>query len=162
MSAWFPRLVIVSVLLLSLGGLAAAQTPPKVMPNTPLTIEWDTAEGHVLANGLNWRALVDGAIVKNFVGADLTVTPKQGGGHTYRATIPGVAPGSHTLVIREYCCSPNVQADSPALAFIAEITATPPSLPRIISGTLALGTIVMPFRVQIDSDSADQTLRLPR
>ena len=150
-------LLSIAAILLPLN-LVYAQTP-RVVPNTPITVEWHTDAGHVMSNGLQWRALVDGQITKNFVGADLTVTPdpSPGTGQTFRATIPGVQPGSHTLIIREYCCSPVQQADSPALTFTAEVTPTPPTLPRIIAGTLALGTITMPFRLQIDSDSAVQS-----
>lgn len=157
------RLLFATVLgFLLLEGVGLAQTtPPRVIPNTPITVEWDVPDGHTVQNGLQWRALVDGAITRNFVGADFTITPRTGGGVTMRATIPGVAPGSHTLVIREFCCVPIQQADSAPLTFVAEVSPTAPSLPRIITGTIA-------FRLEIQSDTAvpadvlvSQLLRIP-
>jgi hypothetical protein len=121
---------------------AYAQTPPPVtVPvNTILTIEWDSEHSLALAS---FRAVVDGAIVKSFVTADLTVTtltdltkctapganPPPTSCFTYRATIPGVTRGTHSLVVRAF--NELGQADSPALTFIAGVVPRAPSLPRI-------------------------------
>jgi hypothetical protein len=132
----------------------SAQTPlPRVNPNSPITIEWNTAQDirtGAPAQGVNFRALVDGTVTKSFLLNELTVTADPaltncGASATtcfiYRGAIPGVPTGTHSLVVRAYTTTPapGEQADSGPLAFEARVTPLSPSTPRIIITALVGG-----------------------
>lgn len=141
------------VVSLSMAGLARAQTtPPTVVPvSTPLTVEWESEHTTAL---VTFRALVDGAITKNFAVADLTVVtqsdltkctspgvlPVPTTCFTYRGVIPGVARGPHSVVLR--ADNELGTANSDPLAIVAGVVPRKPGLPRVSVTATVAGLVI--------------------